>query len=108
EWDCPSFQKRLLRERDYLFYLPKPDAVPKNDMIESFVNWNSPSSVAAIATPTTRSASGHTAESPRRYSYRPRLGITLFGALFFGVCFGVLVYAANHSSEANRMIFIAF
>jgi ribosomal protein L37AE/L43A len=35
-WDCPGCQKRLLRERDYLFLLPKPEAIPNNNMIESF------------------------------------------------------------------------
>jgi len=39
-WDCPGCQKRLLRERDYLFFLPKPEAVPNNNMIESFVETN--------------------------------------------------------------------
>lgn len=35
-WDCPGCQKRLLREQDHLFFLPKPEAVPSNNMIESF------------------------------------------------------------------------
>ena len=36
-WDCPGCQKRLLREKDYIFFLPKPDGVPNNNMIECFV-----------------------------------------------------------------------
>lgn len=35
--DCPSCSKQLLRQENYLFSLPYPDAIPNHDMIKAFV-----------------------------------------------------------------------
>ena len=37
-WTCRGCHKPLLRERNYLFFLPKPDAVPNKNIIKSFLD----------------------------------------------------------------------
>jgi Zn finger protein HypA/HybF involved in hydrogenase expression len=36
-FDCPKCHNKSYRQKEYLFYLPKPEAVPNKDMIEAFV-----------------------------------------------------------------------
>lgn len=36
DWNCLACEQFLLREDDFLFYLPKPEAVPNDNLVESF------------------------------------------------------------------------
>jgi hypothetical protein len=46
-------------------------------------------------------------ELPHRYSYRPRWGTVLGGALFFAGCSGFMAYMAHHNSEGLSTVPIA-